>query len=144
MLHIFNEKGKKESLDSLLQGGMSKTWGNSLSNELGRLVQGIRSIKGNDVIDFITKEEVPSHKKVTYANMVCDYRPLKSDPRRVRLTVGGNKLDYPDDAASPAATLLETKLLINITISNASIGARFMTIDIKTSFFKHACKMKNI
>ena len=66
--HIFNEVGEKESLDSLLNGDMVTIWGNSLSNELGRLAQGIRDITGNDVIDFITKDEVPSHKKVTYTN----------------------------------------------------------------------------
>ena len=47
------------------------------------------------------------------------------------MTVGGDKLDYNDDAASPAATLLETKLLLNSVISDAHNGARFMTIDIK-------------
>ena len=115
---------------------MANIWGNSLSNELGRLAQGIRDITGNDVIDFITKAEISLHKKVTYANMVCDYRPLKSDPYRVRLTVGGDKLDYFDDAASPVATLLETKLLLNSVISGAHKGARFMTIDIKDFFLQ--------
>ena len=44
---------------------------------------------------------------------------------------GGNKLPYDDDAGAPAASLLETKLLINSIISDASIGAKFMTLDIK-------------
>ena len=69
--------------------------------------------------------------------MVCDYRPLKSDPNRVRLTVGGDRLDYFDDAASPAVTLLETKLLLNSVISDSTKGARFMTIDIKKNFCKN-------
>ena len=138
ILHIYNEEGKKESLDALLHGSMSKIWGTSLSNELGRLAQGVRDVPGNDVIDFINMNEVPTDKKVTYANMVCDYRPLKTDPYRVRLTVGGDRLDYLDDAASPAATLLETKLLLNSVISDVKEGARFMTIDIK-DFFLQTC-----
>ena len=68
--------------------------------------------------------------------MVCDYRPNKSEPYRVRLTVRGDMLPYPDDAASPAASMLETKLLINSTISDADKGARFMTMDIKGFFLK--------
>ena len=77
--HIFDKFGKKESLDSLLRGPMKKIWQLSVTREIGRLAQGILNVQGNDAIDFITKQEVPSHKKVTYANMVCDCRPFKSD-----------------------------------------------------------------
>ena len=51
--------------------------------------------------------------------MICDFRPLKDDPYRVRLTVGGDKLEYDNDAGSPAASFIETKLILNITISDA-------------------------
>ena len=68
--------------------------------------------------------------------MVCDVRPLKTEKFRVRLTVGGNHLQYPDDTASPAATLLETKLLLNSTISQSTQGARSMTLDIKDFFLQ--------
>ena len=107
-----------------------------MSNELGRLAQGIREVNGNDVIDFIPFKEVPKDRIVTYANMVCDIRPLKTEKFRVRLTVGGDRLQYPDDTASPAATLLETKLLLNSTISQSAQGARFMTLDIKDFFLQ--------
>ena len=66
--------------------------------------------------------------------MVCDIRPLKSEKYQVRLTVGGDRLQYLDDTASPAATLLETKLLLNSTISQSAQNARFMTINIKDFF----------
>ena len=48
------------------------TWNSAVTNELGRLVQGIHNIKGNDVIDYILKSNVASDRLVTYANMVCD------------------------------------------------------------------------
>ena len=41
---------------------------------------------------------------------------------------------YLDDAGSPAANLMETKLLVNSTISDAKHGARFMSADIKDYF----------
>ena len=132
--HIYNDAGKKESIDSLLRGTNADIWSKSMSNELGRLAQGINDIPGNDAMEFISLSQVPRDRKVTYANMVCDYRPLKSDPHRVRLTVGGDKLEYYDDATSPAATLLETKFLLNSTISDAHKGAKFFTLDI-TDFF---------
>ena len=52
----------------------------------------------------------------------------------VRITVGGDKLDYAQDAGSPAANLLETKILLNSVISDANKGARFMCADIKDHF----------
>ena len=94
-----------------------------------------------DTIKFIPKTEVPVDKKVTYAMMVCDYRPLKEEKHRVRITVGRDRLPYEEDAASLAADLLETKILLNSTISNAAKGARFMTLDIKNHFL--ATPMEN-
>ena len=76
--------------------------------------------------------DIPHSKKVTYASMVCDYRPLKSEPHRCRLVVGGDKLPYDQDSAAPAANLLESKILFNSTISRPS--TRFMTINISNFF----------
>ena len=44
--------GKKQSIDTLLKNNPN-VWETALSNELGRLSQGVRDIVGNDVIDFI-------------------------------------------------------------------------------------------
>lgn len=77
--HIFTSDGTKESIDSLLKGPTAEICQQSLTNELGRLAQGIGSITGNDCVDFIHKSEVLPNKKVTYANMVCDFRPLKQE-----------------------------------------------------------------
>ena len=134
--HIYDDKGKKLSIDTLLTDPKYKDiWNKSMSNELGRLAQGNKyGIKSNDAIDFIHKCEVPKEKKVTYANFVCDYRPLKSDPNRVRLVVGGDKLDYAFDSGSPAATLLETKIMVNSVISDSDKGSRFCSMDLKDHF----------
>ena len=72
--------------------------------------------------------------KTTYASFVCDHRPLKTEPWRVRIVVGGDKLTYDEDTGSPAASLLESKLLFNSTISDAKKGARFMSLDLKDFF----------
>ena len=133
--HVYNSNGKKETIDSLLKGPNKATWEKSLSNEFGRLAQGNNAgVRSNDAIDFIPFSEVPSNRDVTYATFVCDYRPLKTEPCRVRMVVGGDRLSYPNDPASPAASLLETKLLLNSTISDAHKGARFLTCDLKDHF----------
>ena len=37
--------------------------------------------------------------KATYALYIYDYYPLKDEPYKVRITVGGHKLDYHNDAS---------------------------------------------
>lgn len=134
--HLYHPTtGKKETIDTLLNGPNATLWTKSLSNEWGRLAQGnVHGVKATDTIDFIHKSKVPVDRKVTYGSFVCDYRPLKDDPYRIRLVVGGDKLDYNDDPASPAAGLLETKLLVNSVISDADKGAKFMCMDLKDHF----------
>ena len=110
--HIFDVNGHKESIDTLLKGTQAKTWSGSLSNELGRLAQGIRDVKGNDVVDVISKSEVPIDHIVTDVNMVCDYRHHKDEKYRVCLTVGGDRLVYNDNAASPGGITVGNKTVI--------------------------------
>ena len=50
--------------------------------------------------------------------------------------MGGDKLEYTHDASSPAANLLETKLILNSTISDSHKGAKFAIIDIKNFFLQ--------
>ena len=133
--HIFDDNGKKLTLDKVLKGPMQDIWNKSTSNEFGRLAQGNKfGVKFRDVMEFITKKDLPATCNVTYASFVLDYRPLKSEPWRVRLVVGGDKLPYPHDAGSPATNLLETKILLNSVISDAKRGARFMSLDLKDFF----------
>jgi hypothetical protein len=125
----------------LLRGPDGALWDRGLSNELGRLAQGVgknrplaNRIKGSNTIVFIPKHKVPAGRKVTYARFVCAFRPLKEEKYRVRLTVGGDRLEYPDDPSSPAAALTDTKIMINSVISDAPRGARFLTSDIKNFY----------
>eukprot|EP00957_Ditylum_brightwellii_P211360 15366086-Ditylum_brightwellii.AAC.2 len=135
--HVFDKNGKKQSIDDLLKGPMKEMCIRSTGNEMRHLSDGIEGrVKGSGTIAFIIKEQVQIGKKVTYANMVCDHRPLKVEQFHVRLTIGGDKLIYADETASPAADLLKTKLLINSTISNARKGAHYMVIDIKDFFLQ--------
>ena len=133
--HIYRPDGKKETIDTLLRGSDRVIWTQSLSNEWGRLAQGNDAgVVSTNTIDFVHQHEVPKDRDVTYATFVLDYRPLKTEPYRVRITVGGDRLTYTSDAGSPAANLLETKLLVNSTISDANKGARFMSADLKDFF----------
>ena len=48
------------------------------------------------------------------------------------MTVGGDKLNYPDETASPTASLIETKLFVASVISDHKLNnAKFCSVDIK-------------
>jgi hypothetical protein len=72
-------------------------WTRGFGNECGRLFQGIRDITGTDTCFFTTLKNIPKDRKITYGKIVCDYKPHKQEKERVRLTVGGDKLDYSGD-----------------------------------------------
>ena len=89
----------------LIQGPDKDIWVKDLVNNFGRLAQGVkgRMPTGNSTIFFIHPIKIPAHKKVIYGRLVVDIRPLKEEKYRVRITVGGNKLDFCGDASSVAA-----------------------------------------
>jgi len=134
--------GKQGSLKKLLLGYDAKTWTRGLANEWGRILPfGIgrnrpaqERIQGTGTVFFIKKSQVPSGRKVTYANFICNIRLQKTETHRVRMTAGGNKLDYPGDSSSPTVSMLDAKIHINSTISDAKKGARHLGLDIKNYY----------
>lgn len=140
--HIYNEKtGKRETPESLLNGPNKIIWNKATSNEFGRLTQGNKhGVIATDTMEFIAVNTVPKDRDVTYLTMVYDHRPLKSEPYRCRIVVGGDKLSYDEDASAPTTDLTETKLLLNSVISDAWKGARFCSADLKDFFLASPMK----
>ena len=103
----------------LIQGSDKDIWVKALANDFGRLAQAVkgRMPTGNSTIFIIHPREIPTHKKVTYGRLVVDIRPLKEEKYRVRITVGGDKLDFCGGASSVAASLSTVKLLLNSVVS---------------------------
>ena len=134
--HIYNKvTGKRETPETLLNGPDKDIWNKAVSNEIGRLTKGnIHGVSYTEMMEFIPKSCVPTNRDVTYASMVFDFRPLKSEPYRCRIVAGGDKLTYDADASSPATSMLETKILLNSVISDARHGAKFMSADLKDFF----------
>jgi hypothetical protein len=94
-------------------------WKRCFGNEVGRLFQGIRDIPGTDTCLFVDLTNIPKDREITYGKIVCDYKPHKNEKERVRLTVGGDRLDYSGDVATSTADITTFKILINRTISTA-------------------------
>ena len=85
-------------------------------------------IDKTQTMSFIHRRELPANKRATYIRVVCADRPEKDNPRRVRWTIGGDRIVYPGNKSTKTADLVTVKLLLNSTISTR--GGRFMTLDL--------------
>ena len=87
-----------------------------------------------NTIAFITRDIIPHNprKNVTYGKFMCSVRQEKKEENITRFTVGGDKIDYPGEVATPTAYMLVAKILFNSIISTK--GARLMTIDISNFY----------
>jgi hypothetical protein len=111
------------------------TWTKAFGKEISRLAQGQKGVvEGTDALNFIPYEKVPAdrRKDVTYAQICANYRPEKADPNRIRITLGGNLVNYRGDVGTRTADLLTVKLLLNSVISTP--GAKFMSLDISNFY----------
>eukprot|EP00804_Cyclotella_cryptica_P025711 CCRYP_002912-RA/>CCRYP_002912-RA protein AED:0.45 eAED:0.45 QI:0/0/0/1/1/1/2/0/112 len=77
-----------------------------------------------DMLHAVLNDESGDHhvpqdrwKDVTYGRIVANFRPEKEDPYRIRLTVGGNRINYPGDCGTPTADMITVKILLNSVIS---------------------------
>ena len=109
-------------------------WERSLANEIGRLCTGIRDIKGTKTIKFIPKSEIPRDrlKDVTYGRIVVSYRPQKLEKHRTRLTVGGDRINYPFAVSTPTSDLSTIKMLWNSVLSTPQ--AKFFSVDVENFY----------
>ena len=72
---------------------------------------------------------MPKDRKATYVRVVSADRPRKVEQQRIRITVGGDKVDYPGAVTTKCADLTTAKIMFNSVISTEN--ARFCTMDIK-------------
>jgi hypothetical protein len=107
-------------------------WKRGFGNELGRLFQGLCDIPGTYTCFFVKLTNIPKGRKITYGNFFGDYKPHKKEKERVRLTVGGDRLDYSGDVATSTADITTFKILINSNLSNADEA--MMMMDIKNYY----------
>jgi hypothetical protein len=109
-----------------------KAWSLSEANTFGLLANGNGGHIKNptNTIEFISQHKVLAdcRKDVMYGQFVCLVRPKKAVPNQMQFTVGGDRINYPGEVATPTAEMLVAKMLFNSVISMK--GAQFMTMDI--------------
>jgi hypothetical protein len=98
-------------------------------NEVGRIFQGIRDVQVTNTCFFFELKNIPKDRQITHGKIFCDYKPHKKEKERVRITVGGYKLDYSGQVATSTADTTTFKVLINSTLSTKD--AEMMMMDIR-------------
>ena len=132
---IDHDTGVSLEYAALSRGPDKEKWVQSLANDFGRLAQGVGNrIRGNNTMFFIRPSKIPTGRKVTYLRLVSTIRPNKAEINRVRITVGGDRLDYEGSTTTRMASLTTTKCLFNSVLSTPN--ARFMDADIANFYYK--------
>jgi hypothetical protein len=123
------DSGESVEYQALLKSSDGPLWERSSTEEIAHLAQGfpgggVPESKGTNTLFFIPITAMPAGHKATYLRLVVSDRPQKAQPRRVRFTVGGDRIDYPGEVSTKTASLTTAKLLFNSVISTP--GAKFM------------------
>ncbi len=113
-------------------------WAKSTANEFGQLTQGLKDDreKETSTIKFTHKDKVPEDRKkdVMYKSFSCDFKPNKEEKEHTRLTVGGDRINYPDDCSTPTADMILFKILVSSLLSTPN--AKCIMIDIKDFYLQ--------
>ena len=69
--------------------------------------------KGTNAMFVMSPQDIPNIPKdrvVTYAQVVVDHHPQKTDPNCIRITAGGNLINYPGELTTRTADITTSKL----------------------------------
>ncbi len=117
-----NDTGKLLNYRQLMNNPKyKKAWSQSAAKKFGQLANGIggRIKNPTNTIEFISQHKVPEdcRKDITYGQFVCSVRPEKAEPNRMQFMVRGDRINYPEEVATPTAEMLVAKMLFNSVIS---------------------------
>lgn len=119
---------------------IAEVWQTAFGKEFGGMAQGDNKTNtvGTNAMFVMTHDDIARlrGKKYTYANIVLDHRPQKEDPNRIRITAGGDKIQYNDELSVRSADITTAKLHWNSVISTDN--ARYMCLDLSLFYLSAA------
>ncbi len=109
-------------------------WQTAFGKDFSGMAQGDNKTgqQGTNSIFVMTHDHIrhiPTNHTITYARVVVDFCPQKTDPHRVWIMAGGNLINYPGELTTNSADLTTSKLMWNSVLSTE--GAKYMCLDIK-------------
>ncbi len=92
-----------------------ETWMTAFGKDFGGMSQGdnkMGQVGTNAMFVMDPKDipNIPADRRVTYANVVVDFRPQKEDLHCTCITAGGNLINYPGESTTQTADITTSKL----------------------------------
>ncbi len=122
----------------------TEVWQMAFGKDFGGMAQGDNKMgqKGTNAMFVITHNEIAhvlrAGKVFTYANPIVDHRPQKEDPNHIRITAGGNLINYKEELSVSTADINTAKLHWNSVISMDE--ALYMCLNIGNFYLTAALK----
>ncbi len=115
----------------------ANTWWTAFGKDFGSMCQGDNKTgaKGTNAMFMMKPEEVdhtPAARLATYANIFVDYQPQKDNPYQIRITSGGNLINYPGELTTCTADVTTSKLHWNSVLSTQQ--AKYMCLNLKNFY----------
>ncbi len=116
MVHLTTGKTISSYKKLMQDPATAEIWQTAFGNNFGSMAQGNNKTgqKGTTSIFVMTHEEIrkiPKTQTVTYARVVVDFQPQKADPHQIRITSGGNLINYPGELSTHTTNLTTLKLM---------------------------------
>jgi len=139
---IHPDTGVLSEYRKLRKSSRGEQWEQAAANEIGRLTQGNlpHMTTGTNTMAFIRRNQVPHDRKAVELKIVSADKPNKAIKERIRFTVRGDQVEYPDDVSTKTAALISVKILLNSVLFTP--GAEFMTGDIENFYLNNVMKRK--
>ncbi len=121
---------------------MAEMWQTAFGKDFGGMAQGCANTgqKGTNAMFVMTHNKImhslAAKKIFTYANTAVNFRPRKEDPYRIRITAGGNLINYEGDASVRTIDIDTAKIHWNSVVSTPN--AKYMCLDIKKIYLTAA------
>ena len=126
--------GNKLEYRHLIQYPATKAvWNPAMSTKVDRLVS-------TQTTRFMKKRNIPKGNKAVYTRLVVDLRPDKAVHERLRMCMGGDKMESVMDTTTRTADLTTGKLHMNGVVSTP--GARFAGGDVNGFYLNTPLKNK--
>ena len=131
--------GESQNYQQLIKNPKTQErWSLGMCYELCRLSNGFNSRKdGTQTVHFMNHDEIkniPTDRTVTYARIVVFYRSQKSDPYRVRITVGSNLINFPGEVTTRTADIVISKIMWNSVLLTKD--GKYMCVDASNFYLK--------
>ncbi len=114
-----------------------EVWQTAFGKDFGGMAQGNKKTgqNGTNSIFVMTQNKIKKilkNQTVTYACVAVNFCPQKANPHCIRITAGGNLINYPGKLSTQTADLTTSKLMWNSILSTE--GVKYMCLDIKNFY----------